>query len=227
MTGFQTFKNFHQLSESNAVLTNFQTFKTPVYLYTGSKVKVSTPPRKHGKSISNFQGERPHARPARSCAHAERAKNGPRSAPRRNRPIHPRRARARATRNLCPAPVCPRGHPRPPIRFFRQTSPCAHRAKSRQLFASRFFGRFWTGNAPQGDAAPGPADMGEARPQDEPFPAPLAAMGADREPTGSADGGRASPAHRGGKIVGPARPIEADGRGRRGERPLQHDISRA
>ena len=33
MTGFQTFINFHQLSASKAVLTNFQTFKTPVYIY--------------------------------------------------------------------------------------------------------------------------------------------------------------------------------------------------
>ena len=145
---------------------------------------------------------------------------------------HPReRSRRNASRpcliSVRPGHNPPRHPPHPPHGSSWQNSPHAHRAKSRQLFASRFFGRFWTGNAPQGDAAPGPAVMGEARPQDEPFPAPLAAMGADREPTGSADGGRASPAHRGGKIVGPARPIEADGRGRRGERPLQHDISRA
>ena len=101
---------------------------------------------------------------------------------------HARERSRRATSRPCRLPVCARGHPRPPSGSSWQNRPHAHRAKCGSEIASRFFGRFWTGNAPQGDAAPGPADMGEARPQDEPFPAPLAAMGADREPTGSADG---------------------------------------
>ena len=61
MTNFQTFRNFHQLPESKGELSNFQTFTAPVYLIYRAELKVSSGPRKHIKTASNFHApERLH-----------------------------------------------------------------------------------------------------------------------------------------------------------------------
>jgi hypothetical protein len=235
MTGFQTFINFHQLSESNAVLTNFQTFKTPVYLYTGSKVKVSTPPRKHGKSISNFQGERPHARPARNCAHAERAKNGPRSAPRRNRPII-RAARACVPRVICaPRPCALEATPDPPLGSSGRLAPAPIGRNPGNYSTHAFLADFGRETSPKATRHPARRTWARPGPRTSRFPLRLRPW----EPTGSRPGARTAPADlralqfsiacadRADRARPDRSTFAADGRGRRGERPLQHDISRA